>query len=111
MYFPSHNIVKFVLGPTLQPSPPRFKPPRLPHYGDYCFRAVCFLHPGPLETPPKGKITGYDRSVTIAEEVENACKLHASKVPGVTCGPPQLTMLPSSPRECGGELYFVFGDV
>ena len=52
--------------------------------------------------------TGYDKSLQIIEEVENACKLHAEKTPGALCGATRLTFLPSAARECAGQLYFEF---
>lgn len=94
------------VAPTLLPAPPRFTPPPTVGFGDYCFRAVCVLvDAAENET---GKISGYDRSVQIAEEVENACKLHARGRHGTRCLPPELTLLPGSHRECSGQLYFDF---
>lgn len=101
----------FTFGPQLQPESPR-KPPGGFSRGfgrDYCFRAVCFLYAGDDESLPHvGTFSGYDRTVKIADEVEGACTLHTIKVPGTRCSSPTLTMLPSTARECSGELYFTF---
>lgn len=102
--------MRFIMGPVLAtntlPSPPRFTPPRTLGFGDYCFRAVCFMVDPNDEVT--GKISGFDRSVDIADEVGNACKLHTRGRHGMRCLPPELTLLPSSPRECSGQVYFDF---
>lgn len=94
------------VAPTLLGPPPRFPPPRLLGYGDYCFRAVCFLVDDADDVA--GHVTGYDRTVGIAEDVENACRLHRRGRNGVRCLPPELTLLPSGPLECSGQVYFEF---
>lgn len=99
-FFTRSNMIKFSLGPKLKPKPVRIG------NGDYCFRAVCFLESG--GATPRGIITGYDRSIHVMREVEDACRLHAAVVPGSTCGPPELTLLPGTSRMCSGQLYFVF---
>ncbi len=105
LFFSTKNtIIKFVLGPKLLPKPSRKS--MVDGHGDYCFRAVCFLDSG--DATPRGVITGYDKSINIVQEVEDACRLHAAVVPGSTCGSPELTMLPPSSRTCSGQLYFVF---
>lgn len=103
--------MRFATGPavaavSLLPAPPRFTPPPTLGFGDYCFRAVCFMVDSGDEVT--GKISGYDRSVQIAEEVENACKLHTRGRHGTRCLQPELTLLPASPRECSGQVYFDF---
>lgn len=104
MFFLRNNVIKFALGPKLLPKPAR----RVEHeheIGHCCFRAVCFLE-GPATA--RVTITGYDKSIHIVEEVEDACRLHAAAVPGSTCAPPELTMLPPSSRTCSGQVYFAF---
>jgi hypothetical protein len=97
---------RFTLGPTLKPSFP--KPPRPPDtlgYGDSCFMAQCSLD---SDGERLAKFTGYDKTLGIIGEVENACRLHADKYPGATCSPTRLSFLSSYEGECSGQLYFVF---
>lgn len=99
---------KFAFGPKLKPSFP--KPPRPPDnlgYGDSCFMAQCFME---FKGDHVAKFTGYDKSLDIIGEVENACKIHAGQYPGASCGSTKLSFLASSNRECSGQLYFVFDE-
>ena len=99
---------KFAFGPKLKPSFP--KPPRPPEslgYGDSCFMAQCFMD---FKGDNVAKFTGYDKSLGIIEEVENACRIHACKYPGATCGATSLSFISDLKRECSGQLYFVFDD-
>lgn len=50
--------------------------------------------------------SGYDTTLDIVGEVENACKIHAKTKTGTMCGETRLTFLPHTPRECSGQLYF-----
>jgi len=99
---------RFALGPVLKPSYP--KPPAPPGslgYGDSCFHAQCTL-----ENDAKirlAKFSGYDKTLGIIEEVENACRLHAGKHRGSSCTQTRLTFLQHK-RECSGQLYFEFSD-
>ena len=104
------STTRFILGPKLNAAPPRKKPPAIQPYANYCFRAVCFLYDGSAEeAEKKGKIVGYDRTVSIVSEVHNACRLHTKHSRGdLVCGEPELTMLPATPHECSGQLYFHF---
>jgi len=100
------NRPRFVLGPVLKPAFPRPPPPQNPlGYGDSCFRAQCFLAAGDDKL---ATFSGYDRSLGIIDEVENACRLHSATHPGSACTPTKLTFLPYTRRECSGQLYFTF---
>lgn len=97
---------RFVLGPELKPSFPRPPaPPTLAGYGDSCFRAQCSLD---VDMQRLVTFTGYDKSLGVVDEVENACKLHAKTHPGSACTPTKLTFLPHTRRQCSGQLYFDF---
>ncbi len=107
MFFIRRNIIKFSLGPKLLPKPVSPHKTETVPTGNYCFRAQCFLDSG--DATSRGVITGYDRSITIAQEVEDACSLHAAAVPGSRCGRPELTFfLPAPGQPCRGQVYFVF---
>jgi hypothetical protein len=54
--------------------------------------------------------SGYDRTLQIVDEVENACRLHATVTPGTSCTAVRLTFLPSTTRGCSGQLYFSFDE-
>lgn len=98
---------RFSLGPVLKPAFPRPPPPKDPlGYGDSCFRAQCFLAVN--DETPVATFSGYDKSLGIVDEVENACRLHASTRPGSSCSPIKLTFLPFTRQECSGQLYFTF---
>jgi hypothetical protein len=101
------NRPRFVVGPVLKPAFPRPPPPKDPQlgYGDSCFRAQCFLASG---DDTLATFSGYDTSIGIVEEVENACRHHAATRPGSSCSPIKLTFLPYTRRECSGQLYFTF---
>lgn len=97
---------RFVPGPVLAPSKPRPPPPpTFLGYGESCFMARCTLD---FEDKIVGTFSGYDKTLSIVEEVENACRLHASAAPGTTCGETRLTFLPHYRKECFGQLYFTF---
>ena len=53
----------------------------------------------------EGRVVGYDRYTSIAEETEKACKIHTR--PGGTCTSPELVMLPHTSKECMGEIYVI----
>ena len=99
------TIIRFKTMPFLKTQVPRppFPPPRLPGYGDSCFRAQCFLSSGETRL---ATFSGYDRTISILNDVENACNIHA-KIRGGVCGETTLTFLTGA-MECSGQLYFTF---
>jgi hypothetical protein len=95
-------------------APPR-KPPigRDKTYGEYCFRATCDVFDAETDAEA-GRIVGYAKRVSIAEDVEAVCKLVVAKDGTASkkrCGEATMTMLPSSPRTCEGEIFFVVDGV
>ena len=103
------SLIRFTAGPKLfsgNPRPP--PPPRLLGGGDSCFKAECFLQDPEREDKKIATFRGYDKTLGIVEEVENACKLHAKTRPGHSCTSASLVFLPSTTQECSGQLYFVF---
>lgn len=95
------------LGPAYQP-PPRARPAWRRTFGSYCLKAQCPMYDeaGRLV----GRVMGYDRYVSIQDEVEHACRLEAARLPGVRCGEARLTLLSDYRKECSGEVYFVLDD-
>jgi hypothetical protein len=101
---------KFVPGPVLSHGSPRSPPPpKLPGYGDSCFRATCYLEVDTDDAVTRlASFVGYHNSLEIIGEVESTCQLHAKKHQRSQCSDPQLTFLASSNRECSGQVYFYY---
>lgn len=99
----------FVTRPTLglgvAYQPPRARPPWRREYGSYCLKAQCDVYDG--EGRLAARVMGYDRYTTIQQDVENACRLEAGRMPGARCSEARLTMLGDYRKECAGEVYFV----
>ena len=89
---------------TLNERGPPARPPWRRGYGEYCFRASCELvGPSGLE----GKVIGYDRYMSIAADVENACSVQSRDHPGSACSVASVSLLSEYRKECSGEVYFV----
>ena len=88
---------------TLTDRGPPARPPWRRGYGEYCFRASCDLT-GP---EPLGKVVGYDRYMTIAGKVENACAIESRNHPGSTCSVASVSLMSEHRKECSGEVYYV----
>lgn len=104
---PSGNAVRFTAGPPVRSwFPPPTKPPDDLGYGESCFMASCMLQDS--RQVDILRIYGYDTTLNVIEDVENACRVRSRKHPNSTCGETKLTFLPPSRyRECSG-LYFEF---
>lgn len=75
----------------------------------YCFKAQCDVHDAGTGLLV-GRVMGYDKFTSIQDEVEHACRLQASRLPGdARCGQPRLTMLTAADhrKACSGQVYFV----
>lgn len=93
-------------GTALPPS----KPPTLPGFGDYCFRATCRVSSGGEDV---GFAKGYDTDLSVADNTERACRLEArtmnSRGRTFTCSAAEVVMLPNAPNECSGQVFFSIG--
>lgn len=96
---------RFATGPVLASGSPRPPPSGFGGHGAPCFKAHCLLQHG---DDTIASFYGYDKSLDIITEVENACRLHSHVTPGTECTPTRLTFLPTSARDCSGQLYFTF---
>lgn len=97
------GVVRFVTRPALalaaRPDPP----------APYCFKAQCDVRDAGTGLLV-GRVMGYDKFTSIQDEVEHACRLQASRLPGEPrCGQARLTMLTAADhrKECSGQVYFV----
>lgn len=103
---PSTRVPTFVVRPrlVLDRSPPD-RPPWRRGYGSYCMKATSDLQDsnGCLV----GRVVGYDRYVSIQDDVEHACRLTAKGYPGATCNNPRLVFLGDMRKGCAGEVFFV----
>ena len=75
--------------------PPKF-PPLVRGFGDISWKATVHVTEG---GKTKAKVVGYSKSVTIARETENACRL--TKPRTSKCGSSELVMIPSSGNDEG----------
>jgi len=92
---------------TLNDRGPPARPPWRRGYGEYCFRASCDLV-GPKGAPSSlGKVVGYDRYMSIAAHVENACSIQSRNHPGSTCSTASVSLLSEHRKECSGEVWYV----
>jgi hypothetical protein len=95
------TVTRFVLSNNLLMPPP--KPPR-PLGGDHCWRATCDVLDD--ELTKLGAFVGYDDTIGITQHVHKACELHCKIRPGTRCREPELVLLPSSRRECSGQIFY-----
>lgn len=102
--------MKVIVSPfVMSPLGPSVNSPRKPPgntwektFGNYCFRATCHITGG-----EGGKVTGYDKTMKVGDDVENACRLVVGKDASRVCSEASIVMLPSSPRTCGGEIFLI----
>lgn len=101
------NAVKFTAGPPVRSwFPPPTTPPNDLGYGDSCFMASCMLQAS--DQTDIMRIYGFDTTLNVIDNVENACRVRSRNHPDSTCGETKLTFLPSSwHRQCSG-LYFEY---
>lgn len=91
--------------PALEGRGPPARPPWRKGYGEYCFRASCDVqHQG----CPVARVVGYDRYVTVAQDVERACR--AAAPDGHECSAASVTLLTRSRKECGGHVFYIETD-
>lgn len=91
---------------------PPAKPPGLPTFGSYCFKATCEVYDD--NARPRGcpiaHLTGYDKQPTIGKDTEYACRIHVRSLRGkkYRCGEASVVLLPTpSPKmECSGQVFF-----
>lgn len=104
---PWNNVVTFAtkggLGITMPPN----TPPTKKKFGNYCFRATCYIE-NELGCPV-AKLKGYDTSPEIGKDTEDVCRMHVRTMSGGTfrCGEAQVVMLPHAHMECSGQMVFV----
>jgi hypothetical protein len=104
----TYSFSKGIIAVPVITAPPH-KPPssRNKMYGDYCFRATCNVFEADMRTEA-GHVVGYGKRVSISQDVEAACEFVVGKEGAKQkCGDVTMTMLPSSPRSCEGEIFFV----
>jgi len=95
------TLIRFSTGGVVRaPPPPRVKPKP---FGDYCWRATCSVEDDVHQKV--GAFMGYDAVITITEVVEKECTRHC-KIHGGTCLTPELVLLPSSRKECSGQVFY-----
>ena len=107
MALTSAHRCTFVTRPRLmvERGPPD-RPPWRRTDGYYCLMASCDVRGDGGEA--LGRVVGYDRYLTIQDEVQNACRVTAAGTRGASCGPVNLTLLRHYRKECAGEVYFMF---
>ena len=88
--------------PTAEHRGPPTRPPWRKDFGDYCFRASCEVA---RQGKHAGRVVGYDRYMTIAEDVQRACSRVARD--GEECGTAAVTLLTASRKECAGQVFFI----
>lgn len=95
------------LAMTATVQPPRALSSRLPALpfasnGNWTFMATCQILEEGQEV---AKVVGYDVRVTIARDVENACRLHKPR--RSRCTPAELVLLPRAAT--AGEIFYLSG--
>ena len=99
----SAGVATFATRGNVMYKPPPTTPPAHP-FGDYCWRATCFV-----EDTLDAKIAafmGYDSTITVSDAVLKSCQLHCKIRPGTRCSEPQLVLLPAARVECSGQIFF-----
>lgn len=109
---PRPSIVTFSsrsgLGITMPPS----KPPVLPRFGSYCFKATVDVMDDTPGCPVHraGRMTGYDTDLLVGNAVETACRAHVKTLGGkkrYSCGDARVVMLSNHANmQCNGEMFF-----
>ncbi len=82
------------------PPPPK-NPPR--PFGEYCWRATCHVVDDDVQR--MASFVGYDATLSVTDAVHTSCERHC-KIYGGKCTPPELVLLPSSRRECSGQIFY-----
>lgn len=104
-----HIPVVFVFRAGLGFASPPAKPPALPTFGSYCFKATCDV--SDQLGCPIAKVTGYDTDLEVAKHTEYMCNTYVKsremRGRGLKCGEAAVVMLPNVDKmECKGEMFF-----
>ena len=100
LFMTSRMTTAPVRDPQVDNKEPPGKPPKLPKYGSYCFRAYTDIVSEKSEVLKE--FTGFDDNLSIVDTVNRYCELH--KEGKEVCNPPKLSFIGGASDMCDGRV-------
>lgn len=100
LFLTSRIMAAPVRDPRVDNKEPPSKPPKLPQYGNYCFRAYTDLVSEKAHVIKE--FTGFDDDLSIIDTVNHYCELH--KGDRMVCNPPKLSFINGNSDMCNGRV-------